>query len=95
MLSYEDARKIGVNACVDKLGREFVKQHKDTFCAADEDRGDHIRCFVDVSDKPLPDMNGELVLTSNNGFPYTARCTVDYLDGSVRFLNCVLPQLTV
>ena len=93
MLSYEDARKIGINACIDKLGREFVNKHKDTFCAADEDRGNHIRCFVGVSDKPLPNMSGELVLTSDDHFPYIARGKVSYSNGKIAFLKCILPKV--
>lgn len=92
MLTYENAREIGVNACIDKLGRDFVAKYKDTFCSADGDRGDHIYCFVGVSDRPLPDMDDGLVLTSDNQFPYIARCTVDYLNGEVSFLNCTLPD---
>lgn len=34
----------------------------------------------------------ELVLTSDSDFPYTARCTVDYLDGKIVFLECDLPD---
>ena len=30
MLTYEKAKKIGIDACIDKLGREFVMSHKDT-----------------------------------------------------------------
>lgn len=92
MLTYEDAKNIGINACIDKIGRDFVRKHKDSFCAADEDRGDHIRCFVGVSDKPLPNMENELVLTSDDHFPYIARCTVAYSDGKIAFLECILPN---
>ncbi len=91
MITYEDAKDIGINACIDKLGRSFVMTNKDSFCSADGDRGDHLYCFVGVSDKPLPTMDDGLLLTSNDQFPYIARCTVDYLDGHVNFLDCVLP----
>ena len=30
MLTYEAAKKMGIDACVEKLGRDFVKMHKDT-----------------------------------------------------------------
>lgn len=29
MLTVEVARKIGINACIDKIGRDFVQTHKD------------------------------------------------------------------
>ena len=91
MLSYEKPRKIGVDACIEKLGRDFVTKYRDSSCSAYGDRGDHVYCFVGVNDKPLPEMKDELVLTSDSDFPYTARCTVDYLDGKIVFLECVLP----
>ena len=91
MLTYEQARRIGIDACIDKLGRDFVMRYRDLSCSACGDRGDHVYCFVGVNDKPLPKMKDELVLTSNSDFPYTARCTVDYLDGRIGFLECVLP----
>ena len=34
MLTYESARKIGVEACIDKLGRAFVEKHRDTSSSA-------------------------------------------------------------
>lgn len=92
MLSYEQARKIGIDACIDKLGRDFVMKHRDTSSSADGDRGDRVYCFVGVDDKPLPKMSKGLVLTSDDHFPYTARCTVSYLDGIIEFLDCVLPN---
>lgn len=91
MLSYENAKKIGIDACIDKLGRDFVLSHQDTSTSGFGDRGDHIFCFVGVDDRPEPDMKEALILTSGNQFPYIARCTVDYVNGEVRFLDCVLP----
>ncbi|MCR4605460.1 MAG: hypothetical protein K5639_05620 [Eubacterium sp.] len=91
MLTYEKAKKIGLDACVDKLGRDFVMKHRKTSSSAYGDRGDHAYCFVGVSDVPDMDMDDGLVLTSNHSFPYVARCTVDYIDGEVNFLECSLP----
>ena len=92
MLTYERARKIGVDACIDKLGRDFVKKYQDTSSSGFGDRGDHAFCFVGVDDRPDPVMKDELVLTSNGKFPYMARCNVNYCDGQVVFLECTLPQ---
>ncbi len=91
MISYEKARKIGVDACIDKIGRDFVMEHKDTASSAYGDRGDHVYCFVGVSDVPDEAMDDGLILTSNHSFPYAARCTVSYLDGQIDFLECTLP----
>lgn len=91
MLTYEKARKIGVEACIDKLGRDFVMKYQDTSSSGYGDRGDHVFCFVGVDDRPAPEMKDELILTSNGKFPYMARCNVRYSDGQVEFLDCVLP----
>ena len=91
MLTYEKAKKIGIEACIDKLGRDFVNKHKDTSSSGFGDRGDHAFCFVGVDDRPETNMSDELVLTSNGKFPYVARCNVRYSDGYIEFLECVLP----
>lgn len=92
MITYEKAREIGVEACIDKLGRDFVMKHRDTSSSAYGDRGDHAYCFVGVDDKPAQDMKDCLYLTSGTQFPYIARCTVNYQDGKIDFLDCVLPE---
>ena len=93
MITYEKAREMGVDACIDKLGRDFVMKHRDTSSSAYGDRGDHVYCFVGVDDKPAPKMDNGLVLTSDTNFPYVARCTVSYSDGKIEFLDCVLPNM--
>lgn len=92
MLTYEAARKIGVDACIDKLGRYFVMRYQDTSSSGFGDRGDHAFCFVGVDDRPEPVMKDEPVLTSNGHFPYMARCNVRYSDGNIEFLDCILPS---
>ena len=92
MITYEKARKIGIDACIEKLGRDFVMKYKDTSSSAYGDRGDHVYCFVGVSDQPAPQMKDELILTSDSQFPYIARCTVSYVDGQITFLECILPS---
>ena len=91
MITYEKAVEMGIDACIDKLGRDFVTKYKDTSSSAYGDRGDHAYCFVGVSDKPEEKMLDGLVLTSDNSFPYVARCTVSYVDGDISFLDCILP----
>lgn len=91
MITYEKAREIGIDACIDKLGRDFVMKHKDSSSSAYGDRGDYAYCFVGVNDKPDVKMEDGLLLTSNSHFPFVARCKVSYLDGEVSFLECVLP----
>lgn len=92
MLTYNEAKAIGVNACIDMLGRDYVEKHRDNASAAYGDREDHVYCFVGVSDQPTPQMPDELRLTSHDAFPYVARCNVFYKTGEKQFLDCVLPQ---
>ena len=92
MITYEKARKMGINACIDKLGREFVTRYQETSSSGYGDRGDHAFCFVGVDDRPEPEMTNKLILTSNGKFPYIARCNVRYSDGMIDFLDCVLPK---
>ncbi len=48
MLTFEEAKKIGLNACVDRLGRDFVMKYRDTSCPAYADMEDHAYCFIGV-----------------------------------------------
>lgn len=93
MLTYEEARKIGIDACVQKIGEDFVNKHEDNLCAGYGDVEDYAYCFLGVSDQPenLDDGKG-LVLDSTNKWPYIAKCNVWYLDGRIEFFDCILPQ---
>ena len=96
MLTFEEAKKIGVKACVDKLGYDFVKKYQDTACSAYGDEGDHASCFVGVSTEPDPPWNGgPLILDDSpaSKYPYSASCDVAYADGTVTFQECILPAM--
>lgn len=93
MLTYEEARKIGVYACINKLGKDFVDKYRETSCSAYGDMEDHAVCFVGVSDQE-DDLEGKLIVLSSapeSRFPYRASCNVGYKDGKVTFLECILP----
>ena len=94
MLTFEEAKRIGTKACVNKLGYDFVKKYEETSCCAYSDAGDHVSCFVGVSVTPdIPWTGGPLVIDDSPEakFPFSARCEVDYADGGVTFLECRLP----
>ena len=94
MLAFEEAKKIGVKACVDKLGYDFVKKHEETACSAYGDEGDHASCFVGVNTEPESLWTGgPLVLddSPDSRFEYSASCNVAYADGKISFLECILP----
>lgn len=46
MLTYEEARKIGIDACVQKIGEDFVNEHEDNLCAGYGDVEDYAYCFL-------------------------------------------------
>ena len=95
MLTFEEAKKIGIGACVEKLGHSFVKQYADSFCSAygwgkDENT---VFCFAGIDDNPekITDTN-ELILTSNNDFPYRVSCNVNILNSSISYVECIVPK---
>ena len=96
MLNMDTARKIGVNACIDKLGRNYVLTHKDSAASAYGQTPNGVFCFVgvgDVASAPLPE--NVLVLDSMSKFPYHASCIVDLHSGIPAFRECVLPSAEI
>lgn len=93
MLSVEAARKIGIDACIDKIGRDFVLEHKDFATAAYGESEDGVFCFVGVDGKyQTANRDGVLVLDSRSEFPYRASCNVSLADGATSFIECVVPR---
>ncbi len=96
MLTFEEAKKIGLDACVDRIGRDFVMKYRDTTCPAYADMDDHAYCFIGVDNSDSRYDEGSLVLDggsdSRSTWPYSARCNVSYRDGTIEFLECVLPS---
>ncbi len=94
MLSYEQAKKIGIDACVEKIGEDFVSKHEDNLCVGYGDVEDYAYCFVGVDDAPeIIDDREELVLDSTSKWPFIAKCNVWYNDGHIEFFDCKLPKV--
>lgn len=92
MLRFETARKIGLNACIDKIGRDFVQTYADSTTTAYGEIDGNAFCFVGVDDRPSSMFDGKtLTLDSQSKFPYRASCNVNLKDGSTHFLDCVVP----
>nr|WP_302141082.1 hypothetical protein [uncultured Schaedlerella sp.] len=95
MLTFEEARKIGLDACAEKLGRNFVRKYAGTSSTAYGDAEDHVYCFIGVSDQPRkPYQEGDKIILSSapeDQFPYMASCNVWYENGKIEFLECILP----
>lgn len=88
----EIARQIGTHACVEKLGREFVKAHKDSSTSAWGECEDGVFCFVGVNDKGMGMDDYSLVLDNASRFPYRASCVVRLSDGAVTWREVVVPE---
>ncbi len=91
MLTFEQAKEIGIEACIDKIGREYVRKYKDTSCPAYADMDEYAYCFLGVDNTPGRYDTSHITLDSKSKFPVVARCTVNYKDGEINFLECTLP----
>lgn len=95
MLTFEEAKKIGIHACVEKLGVSFVKQYADSFCSAygwGEDKNS-VFCFAGIDDNPEPTTDTDhLILTNSNSFPYRVSCNVNILNHSITYVECIIPN---
>ena len=100
MLTYENARRIGLNACIDQLGREFVMKYKDSAATAystEPDENGNVFCFVGVDDHPETRHNrnaAQLILDNTSKFPYSASCNVNLENERTEYLECVLPHIS-
>ena len=95
MLTANEAKKIGIRACIDKIGYDFCKEHEDNATSAYSEVDGIMNCFVGVSDEPAPICDitkvDEIILTSGKKWPYSARCNVKMKDGTIEFLECRVP----
>lgn len=87
MITVEEAKKIGVQACIDKIGRDLVEANKDKACMGCGNGYQHVWCFVGVDEKEH-DRSGGLLLDSTSKFDHQASCKVSLVDGDIVF-ECV------
>lgn len=94
MLSVDDAKRIGINACIDKLGRSFVTDRQEYGTSGYGECEEGVYCFVAVDDGPHKSKykDGQIVLDSITNFSYSAKCIVSLENGAVNFMECVLPE---
>ena len=70
MLTVEAAKKIGIRACIDKLGREFVLAHRESATSAYRECDEGVFCFVGVDDGYIPqNTDRKLILTAIRNSP--------------------------
>ncbi len=54
MLSIESAKKIGIDRCIDALGRDFCIRHQSNALSGFEEPHNNIlRCFVTIDDEEI------------------------------------------
>lgn len=87
MMTEEQAKKIGIRACMDKLGYDFCMKYKDNAVSAYGKTEDgKMECFVGASDEPYVEPETPC-LTSHYRWPYAVRCFVDLHTGAVEFVE--------
>ena len=93
MLDLETARTIALNACLDKLGREFVFENRDYATSGFGESECGVFCFVGIDlVKNFQNKDGLLLLDSCSKFTYRVSCHVNLLDGIPSFIECVTPE---
>lgn len=87
MLSTEEAKAIGIAACIEKLGKGYVYQNRDNAVQAYRTDDNSVYCVVGVglSETSFQNSNG-LVLDSTSEFDQIAKCIVNLKTGEINFL---------
>ena len=91
MINADRAKRVGINACIEKLGREFVEAHRDSVIYAYGMNQDVMYCFVGVDDKPQKGTD-KLMLDSVSKWPYRVSCNVDLETEAITFIECVVKE---
>lgn len=90
MITVEEAKNIGIQACIKKLGAKFVKDNAGNSSAGYGKRKESVYCFVGVDDSATDKSQG--LLLDSVKFPYRVSCEVSLIDGAITFLECIVPQ---
>ena len=93
MLTFEEARRKGINACMDAIGREFVEEavsfYSNTGCVEDENS---VFCVLAVDDSLHDSFETEDEEdVSEDDYKYTASCVVSMENGEVTFIKRRVP----
>ena len=92
MLNANEAKKIGISACIDRLGYGFCKKYESSACTSWGLHDSKMFCCVGIDDEPyVPEKNPSRLILSEVKFRYTVSCDVDMNDGSIEYLECVTP----
>lgn len=89
MLDLNKAKSIGLQACIDLLGRSFVKQYRDTSVTAFGEDENVLHCFLGISTNPneFDDSNPNVLTLSKDDWDYSSSCDVSLVDGEISKLT--------
>ena len=82
----KDYVTIGKNACIEKIGKQFVEAHRADACFATQEMEDKLFCFLGID---LHSDERKLCLSNENDWDVYASCYVQ--DGTVNLSDCKLP----
>lgn len=92
MLDAREARRIGINACIEKIGIEFCKKYEANACTSCGERDNKMFCSVGIDDTLyVAEKNPQRLVLSESGFQYIASCNVDMENGAIEYLECITP----
>ena len=97
MLTCKEAKMLGRNACIQKIGIEFYEKYRDSATIAYGDFSEEgvVFCYVGVDDQSMDEQPSESLILSNkeynNPIPFFASCNVILESGEIVFLDCTLP----
>lgn len=94
MITKKEAKKLGISACIEKLGYDFCTKYagNSTSCWGMKDEKT-MYCYIGVNTEPEPDYDIEkievLTLDLKGKFPYSASCLVNMENSEITFLKIV------
>ena len=88
MITVEEAKRMGIEACVNEIGRDLVLANQDKATMACGVIENSVYCFVGVDMEERREKSGDLILDSISKFTYQASCKVSLTDGDIMF-ECV------
>lgn len=94
MLTLKQAQRLGVDTCIDAIGRNFVHKYRDSSVASysEADENGMVFCFVGVDNNPpKPQKTGQIILDNVSKFPYYAQCSVLLKNGHTEMMRVVAP----
>ena len=94
MLTHEEAKTKGINACIDKLGRDFFNENKKEgkCCTAHGEHDGKMFCYVGVDHVITEEDFKRPMLTSKPKAEYRVSCDVDMQTGEITFIEVILPK---